>query len=115
VALGAQHSSPLQSAVCDCTVAEDCESISAGHALHPMQHRLAAATPRKWADAIVEQELGQGWLRLRLIEDDSTVAIWNHGELISSARTGEPVALHGSYHALAVGSQWFNVLVDETR
>jgi hypothetical protein len=76
-----------------------------------------------------------GWLRIDLLEpsglaqtalthsarehaheqsadgEAGTVWVWNHSDLSTLLRAGEPVALHALYGILAVGAERFSVLV----
>jgi CubicO group peptidase (beta-lactamase class C family) len=88
-----------------------CSSYAPGHALHLIQARLAAATPSDWVDAIVEQvDAVTGDVVLRAIDDGSIVAVWNAEGAAAALSAGAPVALHGRYGVLAVGSRRFNVV-----
>jgi hypothetical protein len=89
-----------------------CAMSAAGHDLHPMQRVAATATPSSWVDAFVGQVAG-GWATLQAADDERVFRVWHHEQL--SLTAGEPVALHATYHVLAVGRQWLNVLVDGVR
>lgn len=87
-----------------------CSSYSPGHALHLIQSRLAAATPSDWVDAVVEAvEASTGDVILRSIEGEQFV-VWNAEGAADELSAGSPVALHGRYDVLAVGTRRFNVL-----
>jgi hypothetical protein len=72
-----------------------------------VRERLAAATPRKWVDAVVMCESANGWIELRTL-DGRTLTVWSDGELLG---VGEPVALHSVYDVLARGDERRSVLV----
>ena len=71
-----------------------------------VRERLAAATPRKWVDAVVMCAWVDGWVDLRTF-DGRVVTIWFDAEQAGaeSPVAGEPVALHSVYDVLARGSQ----------
>ncbi|WP_188675872.1 hypothetical protein [Subtercola lobariae] len=98
--------------VCAVEFGMECARAAEGHSLHPMRRRLAAATPSKWADAIVSSVSEDGWLELVSVETSSTVQVWHHHDLAEALSIGEPVALHAAYNVLAVGSEWFSVVVE---
>lgn len=94
---------------CMCDHGYACSSFAPGHALHLIQARLASATPRDWADALVEDaDPASGTLRLRTLDGDAVV-VWNAGGAALEAVAGTPVALHRSYGVLAVGGTQYNV------
>lgn len=97
----------------DCHGAMDCAATTPGHGLALIQERVVSATPSKWRDALVLSVAPSGWVRLALIADDSTVAVWNHAELDAALKPGDPVALHSVYDVLAVGDSRLNVLLAE--
>ena len=76
-----------------------------------IQQRVSAATPSKWRDAIVTAVTHTGWVAITTLDDHATVWVWNHADLGSSASVGDPVALHGVYHVLAIGAERVNVLL----
>jgi hypothetical protein len=86
-----------------------CAMADAGHDLHRMQRVVAAATPSSWVDAFVGEVGADGWVTLHAADDELTFRVWHHDALALAA--GEPVALHVTYHVLAVGRHWVNVLV----
>lgn len=86
-----------------------CAMSAPGHDLHPLQRVVAAATPSSWVDAFVGEVAG-GWVTLHTADGERVVRVWHHQELALTA--GEPVALHVTYHVLALGRRWLNVLVD---
>ena len=90
-----------------------CAMSSPGHDLHPLQRVVAAATPSSWVDAFVGEVTPDGWATLYAADDGRALRVWHHEALTVPA--GEPVALHATYHVLAVGTHWVNVLVDGVR
>lgn len=96
---------------CECTCEFDamCPSQAPGHGLSFIQERLARATPRHWVDAVVEGVAStDGWLTVRTL-DGEALRLWNHR--LPDVEDGEPVALHGAYRVLAVGSVRLNVAI----
>ena len=108
------HIPPLEvreRALCMCDHGETCSSFAPGHALHLIQARLASATPSDWVDAIVEAaDARSGFVIVRTLADDTTVALWNGSGAAARVAAGTPVALHERYHVLAVSGERFNVL-----
>ena len=108
------HLPPLQvreRAACMCVHGESCSSFAPGHALHLIQARLASATPSEWVDAIVEQaDAANGVVVLRTVTDAEQIELWSGSGAAHEATPGTPVAFHGRYDVLAVGSLRFNVL-----
>ena len=102
---------PLRSITHDCSGATDCMVEAPGHAVGFMQRRIADASPSQWRDSIVESVSPDGWVRVRTVADDESVAIWNHSHLGSVVEAGAPVALHALYNVLAVGTDRVNVVV----
>ena len=98
----------LQATLHDCS--GTCGAMAAGHALAPIQERLASATPSKFADAVVVSVSTAGWIEVGLLVDDSTVVLWNHADLTDDIAVGEPVALHPVYDVLVAGGAKHNVL-----
>ena len=96
---------------CDTLPGQPCDGHGAGHAMLPLQERVAAATPGKWRDAIVRSVTADGWVALDVLDSGETVWAWHHVALDSLVAAGSPVALHGIYHTLAIGRQRVNVLV----
>ena len=109
-----RHLPPLQvreRAACMCVHGESCSSFAPGHALHLIQARLSSATPSEWVDAIVEStDAVAGVVRVRTLTDGALVDLWNASGAAREAAAGTPVALHGRYDVLAVGSLRFNIL-----
>ena len=109
-----RHLPPLQvreRAACMCVHGESCSSFAPGHALHLIQARLSSATPSEWVDAIVEStDAENGVVFVRTLVEGERVELWNGSGAAREAVTGAPVALHGRYDVLAVGSLRFNVL-----
>ena len=108
-----RHLPPLQvreRAACMCVHGESCSSFAPGHALHLIQARLASATPSDWVDAIVEYaDAATGVVVLRTVDGGEQVELWSGSGAAADAAPGTPVALHGRYNVLAVGSLRFNV------
>ncbi|UFS59132.1 hypothetical protein [Subtercola endophyticus] len=102
---------PLQLA-CAAESVMECARAEEGHSLHPMRRRLAAATPSKWADALVVSVSADGWVELFSVETGATARVWHHESLTHAVRVGEPVALHTTYNVLAVGSEWRSVVTE---
>ena len=109
-----RHLPPLQvreRAACMCIHGESCSSFAPGHALHLIQARLSSATPSEWVDAIVEStDAENGVVFVRTLVEGERVELWNGSGAAREAVTGAPVALHGRYDVLAVGSLRFNIL-----
>ncbi|HEY0118518.1 MAG TPA: hypothetical protein VGC04_07050 [Cellulomonas sp.] len=91
-----------------------CAMAAPGHDLHPLQRVVAAATPSSWVDAWVGEATPDGWATLHAADDDRVIRVWHH-EPLAGLTPGEPVALHRTYHVLALGPRWWNVLVDGGR
>jgi hypothetical protein len=87
-----------------------CTDGTPGHALHPLQLRIAAATPSKWRNAFVDGVQADGWITLVSFDDAERVSVWHHADLTGSLTVGDPVALHSLYNVLAVGRARINVL-----
>ena len=116
---------------CENSAGESCLSHGAGHAGNDLQNRVTAATPSKWRDGIVSHLGTGGWIGVDLLGSSTatdaatdaaaadaattdtveTLWLWNHADLRTTLAIGEPVAVHALYHALAAGSERFNVLV----
>ena len=93
-----------------CVHGESCSSFAPGHALHLIQARLSSATPSEWVDAIIEQtDAENGVVVLRTVVAAERVELWSGSGAAHAAVPGTPVALHGRYDVLAVGSLRFNV------
>lgn len=110
-----RHIPPLEvreRVACMCEYGAACSSFAAGHALHLIQSRLAAATPSGWSDAIVESaDSASGQVLVRALADGEPIALWSGAGAALVLAPGAPVSLHGRYHVLAVGRERFNVLV----
>jgi hypothetical protein len=92
-----------------CAEGSECSSIAPGHALHLIQRRLAAATPRDWVDAIVAHaDPATGHVIVHSL-DGELLALWSGAGAAQAVTAGAPVALHARYHVLAAGPAWFNV------
>ena len=106
------HIPPLQvreAGSCMCADGGNCSSVAPGHALHLIQARLASATPSEWIDGIVTAaNSASGRITVRTFDGDPIV-LWSAAGAADELRVGDPVALHGLYHVLAVGRSWFNV------
>ncbi|WP_110589715.1 hypothetical protein [Microbacterium suaedae] len=90
-----------------------CAHATPGHDLHPVQRRLAAATPTRWIDAIAGSTSDDGRLDLWSLDGELVARVWHHEHLAEIARTGSPVALHTGYHVLAAAGAWHNVADEE--
>ena len=101
---------PGVAAIMQCSSAHGgtCDKAGPGHALRPLQERIAAATPSKWRDGIVTSVSG-GWIGLALVDGDIAWA-WAH-KTPAGLAPGEPVALHALYSTLAFGSERLSVIV----
>lgn len=96
-------------AACMCDHGYACSSFAPGHALHLIQARMASATPRGWADALVEEaDAASGALVLRTL-DGKRISVWNAGGAALEAAPGTPVSLHRDYDVLAIGDVRYNV------
>jgi hypothetical protein len=94
-----------------CVHGESCSSFAPGHALHLIQARLSSATPSEWVDAIVEStDADRGVVVVRTVADGERLDLWSGSGAARDAVSGAPVALHGRYDVLAVGSLRFNIL-----
>ena len=106
--------SPLEGrerVACMCEHGDVCSSFAPGHALHLIQARMASATPRGWADAIVETaDAASGAVSVRTLDGEQH-HLWNAGSAALEATPGTPVAVHTSYGVLAVGRVLYNVQV----
>jgi hypothetical protein len=91
-----------------CELAAECRSDRPGHGLHPMQQRLAAATPSKWLDAIVLGVDEAGFATLATL-DGELRRVWHHDGFGGALAPGDPVALHGVYGVVADGAAQFSV------
>jgi hypothetical protein len=80
--------------------------------MHPVQRAVVAATPSSWIDAVAGATTADGWTTLYALADGREIQVWHHAS-IESAGAGQPVALHGTYHVLAAGGVWLNVLVGD--
>jgi hypothetical protein len=97
----------------ECSGAMDCAVTAAGHGLALIHERVAAATPGRWRDAVVTAVGADGWVELTTVDDHTALGIWNHAGLDGVLAQGDPVALHGVYGVLAIGSARLNVLVSD--
>lgn len=94
---------------CSHTAGEPCINRGSGHAMQPIQLRVIAATPSKWADGIVRTATSDGWIGIDLLDGGDTVWLWHHEDLTNALPVGEPVAVHSLYSALAVGGARISV------
>lgn len=108
--MNANHEPALHATTCLGELGMGCAEVGAGHGLNPVQRAVAAATPSAWVDAVVAGPTKDGWTLLHALEDGRELLVWHH-EPLSELGTGQPVALHATYHVLAAGAQWRNVLV----
>jgi hypothetical protein len=94
-----------------CVHGQSCSSFAPGHALHLIQARLSSATPSDWVDAIVEStDAAAGVVLVRTLTNGEQIELWSGSGAALEAVVGAPVALHGRYDVLAVGSLRFNIL-----
>lgn len=98
-----------QDAICMCARGGACSSFAPGHAVHLIQARLASATPAEWVDATVSARESDGTLVLHTL-DGERIELWNGAGAAQAVQVGEPVAVHGRYHALSVAGRLFNAL-----
>jgi hypothetical protein len=110
---------PLHTQQCTHTGAGLCANRGAGHALQPIQARVAAATPSKWVDGIVVSVATDGWIGIRLLvvpdaldtpDSTETVWVWHHEDLTAELGAGQPVAVHALYNVLASGRDRISVI-----
>ena len=113
---------PLHTQQCNHTGNAVCANRGAGHALQPIQARVAAATASKWVDGIVASVSADGWIGIRLVDAQGAtdlldlpdgseqVWVWNHDDLTAALGTGQPVAVHALYNVLANGSSRISVI-----
>ena len=97
---------------CSSSLGETCDKAGPGHALRPIQARVAAATPSKWRDGIVTS-VSDGWLAVTLVGSGETAWAWTHA-VPAELTIGQPVALHALYSTLAFGRERLSVLVAAT-
>lgn len=96
-------------AACMCARGAACSSFAPGHAVHLLQRRVVAATPSEWIDGVVTHtDAAAGEVVVQAL-DGSELRLWNAAGAAASAVAGEPVAVHGRYHALWVAGRLFNV------
>lgn len=111
---GAMNANPEETTLhATCAGELGCAMSAAGHDLHPLQRIVASATSSSWVDAFVGEAGPDGWVTVHAADDGRTFRVWHHDPLALAA--GEPVALHVTYHVLALGRRWVNVLVDGAR
>lgn len=104
----------LHASTCLGELGMSCSAVGPGHAMHPLQRAVAAATPSSWVDAVAGATDEDGWTVLYAVADDREVWVWHH-EQLDGVAAGEPLALHPTYHVLSLGGRWMNVLVDGGR
>jgi hypothetical protein len=98
-----------------CVHGESCSTFAPGHALHLIQARLASATPSDWQDAIVQAtDAAAGAVTLRMVDAAELIELWSGAGAARELAPGTPVALHGRYDVLAVGTARFNVAVSRS-
>lgn len=88
---------------------EECASYEAGHDLHPIRARAAAATSAGWVDTVVEAVSASGIVSLIDVFTAEHYKVWNHHDAVQAARPGDAVALHRDYSVLAIGSTRWSV------
>lgn len=100
---------------CAPTHVNSCTHGHPGHVLGALQSRIVAATPSKWCDGVVRHVTNDGWIAIDTLDatetDAATVWVWHHADLTETVSTGDPVALHSLYNALAIGQKRVSVLV----
>jgi hypothetical protein len=104
----AESVQPIEVTACMCAEGA-CTSGRAGHAVLPIQERVAAASPRGWRDALVGRTDARGWVELLLLEDERSVWVWSHQS--GAVRRGTPVALHRAAGVASVAGGTVSVLV----
>ncbi|GAB3604429.1 hypothetical protein [Microbacterium aureliae] len=108
------HIPPLQvreRAICMCATDGPCTSYAPGHALHLIQARLASATPSEWVDGFVEQaDAATGVVVIAPLAGGEARTVWSGAGAARRVEAGTPVALHGRYDVLAVGTARYNIL-----
>jgi hypothetical protein len=97
-----------------------CSSIGPGHTLSLMQRRVAAATPSSWVDGFVSGIDDEQWVEVVSLDGEVVARLWHHdffdgGAAGQGLAVGDAVAVHPTYHVLAVGAEWFNVLDESAR
>lgn len=94
---------------CDAAGSMMCGRTRAGHAVHPMQARIAAATPGGWVDALVVSTTADGWITAVTVEGDRLLRAWAHEAPAVAA--GEPVAVHELAELLAAGGRRASIVL----
>ena len=97
-----------QSLATACEQGMMCVHDRAGHQLGAIQWRLATATPSGWVDGIVSAVDVDGWVTVATL-DGATERVWNHADLTTTLRVGEPVSVHDRYAVLVAGELRLNV------
>lgn len=94
---------------CMCARGAQCSSFAPGHAVHLLQRRVVAATPSEWLDGVVSSaDPASGELVVHAL-DGTELRLWNGAGAAAAASPGEPVAVHGRYHALWGAGRLYNV------
>lgn len=104
----AESVQPIEVTQCMCAEGT-CTSGRAGHALLPIQERVAAASPTGWRDALVDSTDSGGWIELVLLSDERRVRVWSHQS--GAIHRGTPVALHRAAGVVSVPGGTVSVLV----
>ena len=99
---------PIEVTACMCAEGA-CTSGRAGHAVLPIQERVAAASPSAWRDALVDRTDARGWVELVLLESERRVWVWSHQP--GAIRSGTPVALHRAAGIVSIPGGNASVLV----
>lgn len=85
------------------------DRFAAGHELHPIRRRAAAATPSQWEDAIVTAISSDGTIELSGVFDGTHREVWHHNDLTNRLAVGSAVAYHVRYGVVALGRDWISV------
>jgi hypothetical protein len=101
---------PMAARSHECASGESCDNIAEGHALSFMQRRLASSTPTKWRDALVTDIKPDGRITVTTVDDGLVISLWHHAAATGIVTWGDPVAVHSTYHVLAAGQTWLNVV-----
>ena len=80
-----------------------------GHTPTLMRLRLAAATPRGWADAVVTAVHEDGRIELADWRTGTASTLWQHADVRDLLGPGDVVAHHAAYGVLAAGSHRLSV------
>lgn len=104
----AESVQPIEVTACMCAEGA-CTSGRAGHAVLPIQERVAAASPSGWRDALVDRTDARGWAELVLLRGERRVWVWSHGSTVLAP--GTPVALHRAAGVVSAPAGVLSVLV----